>query len=590
MKIDDNEKFDSDCAANDGSLEDAAQPLNEGDAVTPSTALEEQDDALRYAREKRAFEEAFGELPKEPPETILVDSKKPKEIAEMFLAAEHSFQGIRTLVHYLGSYYQWKENVYRKVEVDVIKSDLMHFLEGALVVTSYVTCSTGLSIPIAYAPLDITPTILNTVEKMLRLLVLHHYNENTPCWIGDCEQPSSVVDTSQLIFGKTKILNLADMQTLPPSPRWLNFAALSYDFDSTEECPKWDAFLDSILGDDEESKVAIMEFIGLCLTTITKFQKALFLKGPIRCGKGTIARITQALVGKHNSTAQSMSDFGQQFGFETFIGKTFVSVGEARSDKKWTSGATEKILNITGEDVVKVDIKHRTAVNVRLQTKLLFMSNSLPTIPDPSGALPSRFIFVKLPKSFFGQEDLELEGKLLAELPGIFNSAIRHLNNLLDRGHFIQPETGKVLAERMKGISSPLNEFVKQLKPYAHPDDIWKEWVLFCKDEEEPFGKKKDLWTAIEKAGYDYDPDAAKIFGKIRDLGGEATARQLRDCARKFKKDPALLDQKLQSMVKLGLLDVRDHTAENNLKVKVYSIKPPGEETTGTGTPEKPDI
>jgi putative DNA primase/helicase len=295
------------------------------------------------------------------------------------------------------------------------------------------------------------------------------------------------------------------------------------------------------------------------------------LKGPIRSGKGTIARIAEAIVGEHNFSAQSMQDFGRPFGFETFLGKTFVSVSDARSDKKWTTSATEKILNITGEDTVKVEIKYKTAVNVRLQTKLLFMSNALPVIPDSSGALPTRFIFVKMVRSFFGQEDVELEQKLLTELPGIFNSAVRHLHNLLKREGFIQPESGKVLAERMLGLSSPINEFVRQIKPYAHPDSIWEEWNQFCEDEERPPGKQSDLWDAIGAAGYDADFDAARIMKKIRQSDGEATARDLRDCSRKFK-DSSVLDAKLESMVKLGLLKVRTTTAENHLAVKVYSV------------------
>jgi putative DNA primase/helicase len=78
---------------------------------------------------------------------------------------------------------------------------------------------------------------------------------------------------------------------------------------------------------------------------------------------------------------------------------------------------------------------------VRLQTKLLFLSNLLLNIPDQAGVLPSRFIYVKLSKSFFGHEDPDLGAKLRAELPGILNLAIQHLANLLKRGKFIQPKT-----------------------------------------------------------------------------------------------------------------------------------------------------
>jgi P4 family phage/plasmid primase-like protien len=413
---------------------------------------------------------------------------------------------------------------------------------------------------------------MKAIEKILKGKRFSQSDKNIPCWIGNSgEPPASITDPSLLIFGKTKTLNLATMELLPPSPHWFNLAALDYDYDPKAECEQWKVFLNEIFGDDDESKATIMEFMGLCLTTITEFQKGLFIKGPKRSGKGTIAYIMESVVGEHNVEPQLMSDFAQDFGIETFVGKTLVAVSDARVEKTKLAGAAEKILSIIGEDKIKVNRKYKGALGVRLQTKLLFLSNMLLKIPDESGVLPSRFIYVKLSKSFYGRENKNLRKQLRTELPGILNFAIEHFHNLLKRGAFIQPKTGKVLHDQMMGLCSPVFEFAQELELYMHPDIIWKRWDEFCKDAEQSPGTRKDLWKELEAAGYNCDFDAARILSKIRELNREVTATELRDCSRKFKNSETR-DQKLQEMVKSGRLSVRLDTAGNKQPTKFYSI------------------
>ena len=528
----------------------------------------EQDELQKY------FYARLAGGPRDPFEDfdIVLDPKRALASVEIFINRLFWVQNTFTLWFYNEEYMLWEGNAYRKIEIGEIEKRILLFLEMARVINK-----DG-----GYEDFLATPARITEIEKLLRSKRFTQLGKNAPCWMGNAdEKPATVTDASLLIFDKTKILHIADpescqakMEILPPSPHWFNLAALDYEFDPNATCPQWDRFLNDIFGNDAESKATIMEFVGLSLTTITKFQKALFIKGPKRSGKGTIARIIQAVIGEHNVAAQSMDDFAQKFGLETFVGKTLVAVSDARVKKNISAGTVERILCIIGEDPMKIDQKYKKALDkVRLATKLLFLSNMLLKIPDQSGVLPSRFIYVKLTESFYGREDEDLEKKLLAELPGILNSAIRHLRALLARKKFIQPKTDTVLYDQMMGLCSPVYEFAQELEPCMPPDTIWKKWNEFCKGEGEKTGKQKDLWEQLDAAGYIRDFDAANIMARIRKLGGEASAHKLRDCAEKFKKSSEVLDQKLQEMVKLGRLDVHTKTTGNNQPTKFYSIK-----------------
>ena len=313
-------------------------------------------------------------------------------------------------------------------------------------------------------------------------------------------------------------------------------------------------------------------FIG---NSVTKFQKAMFLVGVIRSGKGTICRILEKIVGIHNTTTQSTADFAQNFGFESFIGKTLAVVPDARFDRKNMVHVLEKILNITGEDSVKINRKNKQALSLRLPTKLMLFSNDVPNIIDQSGALASRFIFIKLTKSFYGKEDLDLEAKLSNELSGILNLAIQHLKKLLERGQFIQPVSGRELSQRMTALSSPVGEFVKYIppSPYATRNVIWNYWTKYCEGNKLRTGRQEELWNNLESVGYTCDFDAANILAKIR-RDGSSTARELRECSKKLH-DAEVRDAKLDEMVKSGLLMKKIEIAANNLPIEVYSMKSP---------------
>ena len=87
--------------------------------------------------------------------------------------------------------------------------------------------------------------------------------------------------------------------SVPPSPRFFNAFALDYDFDPAAPAPvEWLAFLGQVWGDDPESIDCLQEWFGYLLTPDTRQQKILMMVGPKRSGRGTIARVLKALVGR----------------------------------------------------------------------------------------------------------------------------------------------------------------------------------------------------------------------------------------------------------------------------------------------------
>ena len=224
------------------------------------------------------------------------------------------------------------------------------------------------------------------------------------------------------------------------TPRYWSPNALDFAFDPDARAPRFEKFLGEIWPGDEEAQRCLLEMFGLCITDVTKYQKAFMFVGPRRGGRGTIGRVLQGLVGKPNYIGTSLKAFSETFGMENFIGKKAVVFSDARLD-----GVPQRNLSTIVERLLLI----------------IVFSNELLRLPDESGALPGRFLTFRMQQSFFGREDANLTEKLLTERPGILNLALDALMELRKRGKLIQCASGAEMSESLGELSSDISGFVE---------------------------------------------------------------------------------------------------------------------------------
>jgi putative DNA primase/helicase len=417
---------------------------------------------------------------KEPDNVFSPNRTKP--IADAFIEKFYTIDGVPAIKFQNDNFYVWKNNAYRPIETKEIQSKMLHFLDGCVTEKKF-------GKETIYDQFPAKDSTVNSAVSAVTNVAFRNNCEKIPGWLGDSEPP--VEDTSMIVFGKTRNLDIKTMKTFEASPKWFNYNALDFDYDENDPkcCPEWNHFLKQIFKEDSESVPMLMQFIGLLLTPITKFQKALLIVGPKRSGKGTIGRVIRKLVGDLNCCSPTTDGLTGQFGLQSLIGKTVAIVSDARFSGQNQSILIERILNITGEDAITIDRKYQTAANLRLPTRFIFLSNEVPRLADASGALASRFLILKLTESFYQREDLELEQKLLKELPGILHTALEYLKELLEKGYFVQPKSAQNEVELLEDLGSPIGKFVREHCKidnellWTSSDDLWKAWKNYCQEE-----------------------------------------------------------------------------------------------------------
>jgi len=108
-------------------------------------------------------------------------------------------------------------------------------------------------------------------------------------------------------------------------------------------------------------------------------------------------------------------------------------------------------LSITGEDRLDVSQKYEGAVNGRLGTRCVVMSNPVLDFKDESGVVVSRLVTGETRYSFADDPrlDPDLPKKLFVELPGILNGALDALDGIRARRGLTQPSSGLALRQEM---------------------------------------------------------------------------------------------------------------------------------------------
>ena len=167
---------------------------------------------------------------------------------------------------------------------------------------------------------------------------------------------------------------------------------------------------------------------------------------------------------------------------QPLINKSLALVPDARLHTR-SHNIVEAILAISGRDCLTINRKFKTAWTGLLPTRFLFLTNVVPELHDPSGVIASRFISLETSISFFGREDLGLDGRLIAELRGILNWSIAGWRRLMERGHFDPPKTESALL--LEELASPVTAFVEEcceLDPLAQTitTTLYQAYRIWC--------------------------------------------------------------------------------------------------------------
>jgi putative DNA primase/helicase len=375
----------------------------------------------------------------------------PYAVAKQLYESCRDPDGIRNLLAHRGGWQLWRTTHWSEVDATAVRSRVYKALEGA-----YYISKSGDTLE----PWDPTRRKIGDVLEAMAAIGHLSSETDTPAWI---DRHILKTPAAQVIAFRNGLLDVDTRDLYPHTAALFNVVSVPFFCQpDAGEPTQWLEFLASIWGDDKDSITLLQQWFGYVLSGRLEQQKLLAVIGPSRSGKGTIAWVLTQLLGEGNVGNPTMQSLSTNFGLMPLIGKPLAIVSDARLGSAPSHAVVERLLNITGEDRITIDRKHKSHWTGKLPTRIMILSNELPKFKDASGVIANRFLILEMTKSWLGNEDLELAGKLRRELPSILNWALAGLVSLNKAGRFTVPQSSCDMVVQMQDLASPVSAFVRE--------------------------------------------------------------------------------------------------------------------------------
>jgi len=239
---------------------------------------------------------------------LVLSIAAPLNSAREMIRRRYMHPDAQTIHHQQATFHVWTGTHYIESAPEEIRAHVYNFLDGAMRVNENDKL----------APFNPNKAKIANVLEALAASAQLDGSIRAPAWL-DGEPHPSEADIPACANG---LLHLPTRVLLAHTPAFFGLNAVDYAYDATAGKPEaWLAFLASLWPDDQESIDTLRELFGLLLTADTSHQKAFLIAGPKRSGKGTIARVLTALIGKENVAGPTLSSLSQNFGLAPLIGK-----------------------------------------------------------------------------------------------------------------------------------------------------------------------------------------------------------------------------------------------------------------------------
>lgn len=292
-------------------------------------------------------------------------------------------------------------------------------------------------------------------------------------------------------LNQTPLLNLKnglfDVETCrlsPHNPEIYSTIQLQVSYDPSAKCDKWINTLFEIFKGDEEKAQTLQEFLGLCLTRETRYEKTLICIGEGANGKSVILNTLEKLIGKENCASIPLEKLEDRHYVANLFGK-LVNISIETCARAEVYDSLFKAI-ISG-DSVQADLKFKDSFMFHPFCKLIFAVNNLPRVNDKTNAFFRRLLIIRFEREFGeAEQNKHLKEELAEELDGIFIWSLGGLKRLRQRGQFaitdkIQHEVDEYRKENNSVILFAEEECKLSCEFWIEKGRLYGAYAEFCK-------------------------------------------------------------------------------------------------------------
>lgn len=326
----------------------------------------------------------------------------------------------------------------------------------------------------------------------------------------------AALDASPQLLGVSNgLLNLATGKLVRFTPGLMVTRRIPHAYEPEALCPRWERFLEEVLGQDAAVQEYIQMVIGYMLTGETTMQQMWVMTGDGSNGKSTLLRVLQEVLGP---------EYSQQAPESVLLGK--VSQGGATSELARLKGVRLSVLTETDHgqafnqnrvkslvsgDAIAARKLYQEFVEFYPQAKFVLATNHLPQVVGSDDGIWRRLIVVPFNQRFAVGADPTLMTDLRDELPGILAWAVRGAVAWYARGKTLTlPDAFEASSQDYRREQDTVSAFIADATVRAADEkvtlaDLFAAYQCWCDDrdltglDKTEFGKRVERAAGCEK-------------------------------------------------------------------------------------------
>jgi len=305
------------------------------------------------------------------------------------------------------------------------------------------------------------------------------------------------------------LYDLSKYELVPHTSDIFTTNLLPYDYVLDVDCPRWLQYLDEVFMADAATILFVQEAVGYAFHKSIPKAVLFFLIGDGGNGKSVFIDVISSLCGKENVCNISLNRLNDEKYLPELFGKMINVSGETPNAKCMNTDLIKSVVSgdwVTGREVYKKPSKFKP------YAKHYLGMNTLPEIDDNTHGMWRRIHVIEFPRKFSESEmDVELTGKLMDELSGIFNWALEGYRRLRDQGFIFSESSNMLRAKKIyKQKNSSVIDFEESclvnsidIEDSVPLKDVYELYQNFCLNEgiKQVFSKPK-FRSALESEGY----------------------------------------------------------------------------------------
>jgi putative DNA primase/helicase len=296
-------------------------------------------------------------------------------------------------------------------------------------------------------------------------------------------EPNSI--NNGYINFKNGLFNLSNKELIPHTPDVFSIQQIPYNYDKDARC---NFFIEKLKERcDESTYILVQELFGYCFIEDNRFEKAFMFYGPKRTFKSTLLTVLNKVIGEENIQAMSLQYLTEDKHAVSFLYGCPANICGDISARELKNTGT--FLKLTGKDLVTSDKKFKDLFTFRSKTKLIFSCNVVPPVYNKDDAFYRRWCMLNFKVQKHESEiDYQIDEKLHADLPGIFNWAMEGYNRLLKNNklsYVLSDDETKSLYERN---SDSISSFIYLFIDYENDSgevikrEVYQKYLNYCKE------------------------------------------------------------------------------------------------------------